>query len=200
MSNMSLANGFYDIPHGKIAAVVTYLEMHEKAALRPARQEAGWQLRKVESPDIEWYRSLYRRIGEDWLWFSRLLLSDEELNAILQDPGIDFHAFQVEGRDEGIIELDFRTKGECELAFFGISPALLGRGAGRWLMNHALTLAWSRPLERLWLHTCSFDHPQALDFYRRSGFTAYRREIEVADDPRLTGKTARDAATHVPII
>ena len=173
---------------------------NEKPALRPARQEADWRVSEIKRPDLAWYRSLYRRVGEDWLWFSRLLLSDEELKATLQDPGIDFYAFQTAARDEGIIELDFRSPGECELAFFGLSPTMLGRGTGRWLMNQALTRAWSRPIKRLWLHTCTFDHPQALAFYQRSGFTAYRRQIEVADDPRLIGKAARDAAAHVPII
>ena len=47
--------------------------------------------------------------------------------------------------DEGILELDFRKEGECELAFFGISPKLLGLGAGRWMMNQALDLAWFTP-------------------------------------------------------
>ncbi|HLS68401.1 MAG TPA: GNAT family N-acetyltransferase [Kiloniellales bacterium] len=197
---MSLDNGFYDIPRGKIAAVVTYLEMHEKPPLRPARAAPDWELRPVERPAVEWYRSLYRRVGEDWLWFSRLLLSDEELGAILQDPDIDFHVFRAGGRDEGIIELDFRKGTDCELAFFGISPALLGRGAGRWLMNQALELAWSRPIGRLWLHTCTLDHPQAVSFYCRSGFHPYRREVEVADDPRLVGKARKEAAPHVPIL
>ena len=55
-------------------------------------------------------------------------------------------------------------------------------------------------LFRSWLHTCTLDHPQALTFYQRSGFTPYRREVEVADDPRLIGKAPRHAAAHVPII
>ena len=197
---MSLDNGFYDIPQGKIATIVTYLEMHEKPPLRPARPEPDWEVKAIPSPNIEWYRSLYRRVGEDWLWFSRLLLSDESLGSILQDPNIAFYAFQAAGRDEVIIELDFRQGEECELAFFGIGPSLLGRGAGRWLMNQALELAWSRPIKRLWLHTCTLDHPQALGFYQRSGFRPYRREVEVADDPRLLGKAAMEAAPHVPII
>lgn len=200
MKNMILTNGFYEVPRGKIAAVVTYLEMHEKPATRPAPTEVCWRLAAVEQPEIEWYRDLFRRVGEDWLWFSRLLLSDDELQGILKHPDIVFYALQLEGQDEGILELDFRKEGECELAFFGISPKLLGLGAGRWMMNQALDLAWSRPIKRLWLHTCTLDHPQALTFYQRSGFTPYRREVEVADDPRLIGKASRHAAAHVPII
>jgi GNAT superfamily N-acetyltransferase len=67
-------------------------------------------------------------------------------------------------------------------------------------MRHALTLAWSRPIKRLWLHTCSFDHPAALPFYQRAGFHPFRRQIEIADDPRLDGSAPRGVAKHVPVI
>jgi hypothetical protein len=53
---------------------------------------------------------------------------------------------------------------------------------------------------RVWLHTCSFDHPAALAFYQRAGFRPFRRQIEIADDPRLDGTVPRSAAAHVPII
>ena len=97
-------------------------------------------------------------------------------------------------------ELDFREPGQCELAFFGVSEKLIGGGAGRWLMNRALELAWSHQVIRVWLHTCTMDHPSALAFYRRSGFRPFRRQIEIADDPRLDGTAPRSAARHVPII
>jgi hypothetical protein len=50
------------------------------------------------------------------------------------------------------------------------------------------------------VHTCTFDHPSAVAFYQRSGFRAFRRQIEVADDPRLDGTASPTAARHVPII
>ena len=85
-------------------------------------------------------------------------------------------------------------------SIFGVTAKLVGSGAGRWLMNRALELAWSRPIARLWLHTCTYDHPAAVAFYQRSGFRAFLRQIEVEDDPRLDGTAPRDAARHVPII
>jgi GNAT superfamily N-acetyltransferase len=105
-----------------------------------------------------------------------------------------------EGRDEGLLELDFRDAGQCEIVYFGVTAPLIGSGAARWLMNRALELAWSRPVARVWLHTCTFDHPGAIPFYRRSGFHPFRRQIEVADDPRLDGTAPRHVARHIPII
>jgi GNAT superfamily N-acetyltransferase len=196
---MILPNGYSDVPAGKIAAVVTHLEMTERPALRPD-PEGAWTLRKVPSPDLDWFRDLYRRIGDEWLWFSRLQMADAELAAIVRSPMVEVHALVHEERDRGLLELDFREAGQCELAFFGVTADLIGGGAGRWLMNRALELAWSRQVSRLSVHTCTLDHPSALAFYQRSGFRAFRRQVEIADDPRLDGTAPRRAAKHVPII
>ena len=196
---MILPDGYSDVPAGKIAAVVTHLEMTARPALRPDPVGA-WTLRRVPSPDLDWFRDLYRRVGEEWLWFSRLQMADAELAAIVRSPMVDVYALVHEGRDEGLLELDFREAGQCELAFFGVTADLIGGGAGRWLMNRALELAWSRQVSRVWVHTCTLDHPSALAFYRRSGFRPFRRQVEIADDPRLDGTAPRSAAKHVPII
>ena len=196
---MILPDGYSDVPAGKIAAVVTHLEMTERPVLPPT-PSGPWTLRHVERPDLAWYRDLYRRVGEEWLWFSRLRLSDDKLAARLHHPDVETHALLADGRDEGLLELDFREPEVCEIGMFGVTPKLIGSGAGRFLMHRALELAWSRPIRRLWLHTCSFDSPAALPFYRRAGFRPFRRQIEIADDPRLDGSAPRDVAKHVPVI
>jgi len=196
---MILPDGYSDIPSGKIAAVVTHLEM----IARPTRRDdppGAWSLRKVDAPAIAWYRDLFRRVGEEWLWFSRARMTDAELTAVIHAPGIEVYALAVDGRDEGLLELDFREAVQCELVYFGVTAPLIGRGAARFLMNRALEIAWSRDLSRVWVHTCTFDHPSAVAFYQRSGFRPFRRQIEIADDPRLDGTAPRDAAKHVPII
>jgi ribosomal protein S18 acetylase RimI-like enzyme len=195
-----LRDGYHDIPAGKVAAIVTHLEMREPAALRSAPAPEGLWLESVGDPSIDWYRDLYMRVGgRDWLWFSRLNMGNAELGAILQDDDVELFALMRDGQADGMVELDFRTPGECELAFFGVTPALIGRGAGRYMMNHAITRAWSRPIGRFHVHTCTLDSQIALEFYRRSGFVATRQQVEIADDPRLTGKLPRDAGAHVPV-
>lgn len=197
---MSGGSEFLDVPAGKIAAVVTYLEMHAPPERADTPPPDGVALRRVEDPEPEWFRDLFRRIGTDWLWFSRLRLDDQALAAIIRDPDVRLYAVTREGRDEGLLELDFRQEGECELSFLGLTPALVGTGAGRWLMSEATERAWARPIRRFWVHTCTLDHPNALGFYRRSGFSACKREIELLDDPRLTGLMPRDAAPDIPLI
>jgi GNAT superfamily N-acetyltransferase len=196
---MLLPDGYSDVPAGKIAAVVTHLEMTERIDL-PRDPPGAWTLRRTETPELDWFRDLYRRVGEEWLWLSRLQIPDAELSAIIQSPLVEIYALVHDGRDQGILELDFSIPGQCELVFFGVTAHLIGSGASRWLMNRALELAWSRPVSRVWLHTCTFDHPAALPFYQRSGFRPFRRQVEIADDPRLDGAVPRDVARHIPII
>ena len=196
---MILPDGYSDVPAGKIACVVTHLEMTERPVLPPDPADT-WTLRKVDNPGLDWFRELYLRVGEEWLWFSRVQMSDVELAAIIQSPLVEVYALVQDGRDEGLLELDFRQSGQCELVFFGVTAKLIGSGAGRFLMNRALELAWSRPVTRVWVHTCTYDHPSALAFYQRAGFRPFRRQIEVEDDPRLDGTAPRDVARHVPII
>ncbi len=196
---MILPDGYSDVPPGKIAAVVTHLEMRERPTLPPDPQ-GDWTLRRVERPGLDWYRDLYRRVGAEWLWFSRLRMSDAELAAILHAPRVEVQALAHDGRDEGLLELDFRDAGQCELVFFGVTAKLIGSGAGRFLMNRALARAWAPDVTRVWVHTCSLDHPKALAFYQRAGFRPFRRQVEIADDPRLDGTLPRDVARRVPVI
>ncbi|MCX8227148.1 MAG: GNAT family N-acetyltransferase [Sulfitobacter sp.] len=195
-----LGDGYHDVPAGKLAMVVTHLQMHAAAPIRAVPLPDGVTLRQV-TPTFEWYRDIFHRVGaQDWLWFGRLKMSDAELNAILTDPDMAFYTLSKDGQDEALLELDFRQSGECELAYFGLTSKLIGAGAGRYLMNHAIATAWAKPIKRFHVHTCTIDSPQALAFYIRSGFTPYRRQIEVDDDPRLTGMLGGDAGPHVPII
>ena len=197
---MEIPDGYSNIPSGKTASVVTHLQMFQFPPERAERSEASWTLRKVNPAAIDRYRALFRRIGEDWLWSSRLEMSDDEVQHVLSDPLYDAYVFEAEGHEEGLMELDLRIKGECELSFFGLTPLMVGRGAGRWMMNRALERAWAYPIRRLWVHTCSLDHPGALDFYIRSGFVPFRRQVEVIDDPRATGLLPTTAAPQVPLL
>jgi GNAT superfamily N-acetyltransferase len=198
----SLADGFHDIPPGRIATVVTHLEM----TARPVPtligdQRPGWSLRREAALAPDAYRTLFRRIGEPWLWFSRLRLSDAQLAARLADPACLVWVFESEGEDAGLVELSWHTPGTCELVFFGVIPDLIGSGAGRFMMSHALLAAWSRPqVTRVTVHTCTLDHPSALSFYMRAGFRPVRQQVEIAPDPRLAGTLAAAAAPHVPLI
>jgi GNAT superfamily N-acetyltransferase len=190
----------YDpVPEGELAAVVTYLEMTQPPD--HAVPQSPLTLNRIDVPQPEHYRTLFRLIGSRWLWFSRLTLDDAHLAEIIQHPKVELHSVVDEkGHEVGMLELDFRTKGECELAFIGLIPELAGQGHGRWLLAQALRLAWREGLERVHVHTCSLDHPAALSAYRRAGFVPYKRAVERFPDPRLAGVLPKDCAPQVPLL
>ena len=195
-----LENGFHDVADGKIADIVTSLEMFARPPLRPEAAAPDWILRRLPEPDAGEYLDLYQAVGRDWLWFTRLVTPRDELLADLRHPSVEVYRLEAAGGEVGILELDFREADTCELVYFGVSRGLVGGGAARWLMNRAIERAWSQPIKRFWVHTCTLDHPSAPTFYQRSGFTPFRRQVEIADDPRLAGLAPLDSAPHVPVI
>ena len=187
------------VPDNELATVVTYLEM--RSPPEQAVPPSPLTLKRVEVPQPEHYRELFRLIGGPWLWFSRLLLDDAHLAAIIQHPRVELYAVRDEaGREVGMLELDFREDRECELSFIGLVPELSGKGYGRWFLAEAVRRAWREGVDRVHVHTCSLDHPAALSAYRRAGFTPYKRAIERFPDPRLLGVLPRDCAPQIPLL
>jgi len=188
--------GLIPVPGGEVGAVVTYLEMTKRPLPRPVPPSP---LRLKPWKDVEpgRYRLLFERVGSRWLWYSRLAMSDAQL----ADAIGEVHAV-VDRQDVevGMIELNFRTPGECLIAFLGLVPELAGKGHGRWLFGQTLALAWRKEIERVRVNTCTLDHPAALPAYLKAGFTPYRRAFESFPDPRERGLLPDDAAPQVPII
>ena len=187
-----------DVPAGQLAAVVTYLEMRTRPAnlTVPSSPLALRRLRPTPSD----YRDLFRAVGAPWLWFSRLILRDSALRAIIDHPGVELFAVRDGDAIVGMLELDRRVAGECELAFVGLIPAYAGLGHGRWLLADAVARAWSGTTGRIHVHTCSLDHPAALGAYRRAGFAAVARKLETFIDPRLADILPRESAPQIPLV
>ena len=187
------------LPDGELAAVVTYLEMREPpAGPVPA---STLSLQHLDLPRPERYRELFRLVGAPWLWFSRLIMDDPALVAIIQDPNVElFAVVGGSGADAGMLELDFREPGQCELAFIGLIPELSGKGHGKWLLAEAVRRAWRDGVTRVHVHTCSLDHPAALAAYRRAGFIPYKRALERFPDPRLQGFLPKNCAPQIPLL
>jgi GNAT superfamily N-acetyltransferase len=186
------------VADGDLAAVVTYLEM-----LGPPAgdvPESPLSLRRIEQPTADDYRRLFRLVGAPWLWFSRLVMDDARLEAIIRNPEVELYSVRDGEQGIGMLELDFRESNQCELAFIGLIPELSGKGHGRWLLAEAVHRAWRDGVARVHVHTCSLDHPAALAAYRRAGFTAYKRAVERFPDPRVAGILPKDCAPQVPLL
>jgi GNAT superfamily N-acetyltransferase len=187
-----------DVPAGQLAAVVTYLEMRERPedlAIPPSTLT----LHRIQ-PTAGKYRELFRAVGARWLWFSRLIMREAALRAIIDHPEVELFEARDGAAVVGMLELDLRIAGECELSFVGLIPEYAGKGYGRWLLAEAVARAWREEVSRVHVHTCSLDHPAALGAYCRAGFVPVGRKIETFIDPRLADILPRDCAPQVPLV
>ena len=177
-----------------VMVTVTYLEMTspDQCSAAPEWPEPV-TVRRARRPAVSFYRRLYDAVGADWDWYVRRRLSDDALAAIVHDDAVEVHVLHVRGVPGGFVELDRRIEGEVEIAYFGLTPDWIGRGLGSALLGWALETAWGYGPRRVWLHTCSLDHPKALGVYRRAGFEVYDREV-VAEDAEFLDKFRRGRA------
>ena len=168
--------------------VITYLEMHIKPTAPPVPAPFGkLALMRAENITVSFYRYLYETVGTPWLWYERRLLDDATLAAQIAKPTTEIFVLYVGGVPAGYFELDAAAANETELCYFGLIPEFIGRRLGPFLLRAAIDQAWLRPINRLWVHTRTFDHPRALGNYQRAGFVVYDRRPLRFEDPRIRG-------------
>jgi GNAT superfamily N-acetyltransferase len=179
---------------------ITYLEMLARpAGRRGAAPLETLALMRAENCTVSFYRYLYDTVGEPWLWFERRMIGDPALAAQIHKPAIEIFVLYVRGVPAGFFELDTAAPRETKLCYFGLIPDFIGRRLGPYLLQAAIDRAWSRPIDRLWLHTSTFDHPKALRVYQQAGFVVYARRAVTFSDPRRHGVLPRILGQRPPI-
>ena len=151
--------------------VRTYLEMTDPSQLRGADgapPDVTLTLESSCTPGL--WRRLYTEVGRDYHWIDRLGWSDQEVARYLEDPRLELWILRAGGPLAGYFELRKEQDGAVEIAYFGLLPAYVGRGLGRYLLTAAVQRAWSAGASRVWVHTSSLDHPSALPNYLARGF------------------------------
>jgi GNAT superfamily N-acetyltransferase len=156
-----------------MSITVTYLQMFSRPDRAAPPPRDGLVVVHAQRPTIGYYRYLYDAVGRDWNWMSRKQLTDAALAAIIHDPRDEVHVLHVDGVPAGFAELDRRTAGEIEVVQFGLMPEFIGQGLGRYFIHWAAERAWTYGPRRLWLHTCTEDHPAAIPNYLKAGFHVY---------------------------
>ncbi|MFD2263070.1 GNAT family N-acetyltransferase [Lacibacterium aquatile] len=170
-----------------IPVTITHLEMHarpERARLPlPGLAGKAISLMRAKEPTADFYRFLYGSVGKPWHWYERLRLDDEQLLALVRHPDVEISVVYVDGVPAGFFELDAEQKGEVELKYFGLMPEFIGLKLGPWLLDTAIHTAWDKSPKRVWVHTCTLDHPKALATYQKAGFQPFAQEHHEIADP-----------------
>lgn len=164
----------------------------------PPPLPSGARIDRVERPAVAFHRFLFAAVGEEWLWWSRRAMTDEQVGTILHDPRHSTHVLYLGGQPGGFFELDRRPAPDIELAFFGLMPHAAGRGLGRLFLEHAIATAFAEGPRRLTVNTCDLDHPAALKNYLARGFAILREAVIEEPDPRARGLLPPTAGAHRP--
>jgi prephenate dehydrogenase len=158
-------------------ATRTYLEMTDRSALRPARgRDDRVTISRRDPCTPELWRHLYATVGADYHWFDRLSWTDDQIRAYLAEPGRSVWVMTLGDEMAGYYELHEEPEGGVEIVYFGLLPGFIGRGLGGQMLTDAIERAWATGARRVWLHTCSFDHPSAIENYKNRGFTIFKTE------------------------
>lgn len=160
----------------------TYLEMRDQARFRPAWTGVqDVRVDRVLHCPVSFYRYLYSEVGRAYRWQDRLHMSDAEISTHLEDPSRTLWVMYVENAPAGYAEIRRESDGSAELAYFGLVPEYVGRGLGKHLLSVVVERIWEEGAGRIWLHTCTLDHPSALPNYIKRGFVPFRTEVYEVD-------------------
>lgn len=161
--------------------IITYLETRSPAALRPKScpDERFW-IRECTVPQWVYNRFFYFTVGENWAWNDKRGWSDAQWRAYVESGKLRTFAAYYDGSPAGYFELQTDDVGGVEISYFGLLPAFVGRGLGGALLTRALEEAWRMSPSRVWVHTCSQDHPAALQNYQARGMEIYQVETTPA--------------------
>ena len=162
----------------------TYLEMRSPEELRPASAPARPpRLERIEACPGSFFRYLYAEVGRAYHWTDRLSWSEEQVRGHLADPAVSLWLLSSGAAPAGYFELRECGDQSVEIAYFGLLPEFVGRGWGGHLLTRAIETAWQLKPARVWLHTCTLDHPAALPNYLKRGFRPVREEVYTAELP-----------------
>lgn len=150
--------------------------MHARSELRAPRTVAPFTLVRVEIPSPEFSRFLYTTVGAAYHWRDRLPWDDHRWRAHVTRPALETWVAYVAGAPAGYFELERQAEGDVEIAYFGLLPAFVGRGLGASLLAAAANRAWDAGATRVWVQTCTLDHPHARSNYEARGFKVYKTE------------------------
>jgi len=176
-----------------------YLEMTDPCALLPKHSAPkDFTVLRAQVPCPELNRFLYTAVGGEWYWLYRLSWTYQQWLDWLDRPAVQTWVAYVSGTPAGYFELEAQAEDNVELVYFGLLPQFTGKGLGGVLLTTAIERAWEMRATRVWVHTCTLDHPSALANYCARGFQLYHQETHAQDIPEQSPGPWPGAAHAMP--
>jgi GNAT superfamily N-acetyltransferase len=180
----------------RVGVVVTFLRMDQPPADAAPALPEGASVQLLRKCSVTEYRTLYKAVGDGYLWWLRRAMPDHKLSALLQDPRVGVHLLTLDDRPAGFYELDIGVWPVVNLSYFGLMPHAVGTGLGYAFLRHAIDGAWRSGARAITVNTCTADHPRALPTYLRAGFRPIR---EIREDWNVPDRLGMAIPAHLRV-
>ena len=145
--------------------------------------ENNFLIKKIK-PDFQLNKFFYKQVGKKHRWIDRLIWSDEKWMTYISNRNLETYVISKYDELVGFFELLYNPElKETEISYFGLLEEYIGKGIGGFALSSAIRKAFEKNINRVWLHTCTLDHPNALKNYIARGMTVFKKEnIKILDN------------------
>ena len=145
--------------------------------------ENNFLIKKIK-PDFQLNKFFYKQVGKKHRWIDRLIWSDEKWMTYISNRNLETYVISKYDELVGFFELLYNPElKETEISYFGLLEEYIGKGIGGFALSSAIRKAFEKNINRLWLHTCTLDHPNALKNYIARGMAVFKKEnIKILDN------------------
>ena len=160
-----------------------FLELRDIKKLKfNSSKENKFLIKKIK-PDFQLNKFFYKQVGKKHRWIDRLSWTDEKWINFISNKNLETYVISESEDLIGFFELLYNPKlNETEISYFGLLEEYIGKGIGGYALSEAIKKSFEKNIERVWLHTCTLDHPNALKNYIARGMRVFRKEnINILD-------------------
>jgi ribosomal protein S18 acetylase RimI-like enzyme len=155
-----------------------YLNIFSKKELKVSNcKEKNLEVFIESKPTVDFCKFLYKEVGRDFFWRDRLKWSDQDWLNYISNDFFKLYILKKNNELAGYYELLYDPKiSSMEISYFGIFKEFFGKGIGGYLLTDAILTSFNQKINKVWVHTCTLDHPNALKNYLARGMTIFKTE------------------------
>jgi len=156
-----------------------YLEINSLHNLKEGNKPSeDYSLSLIDPINFQLNKFFYKNIGKNHKWVDRLSWSEEKWINYVTNQNVKTYVFKYKEDLVGFFELIYHPeKNETEIAYFGILEEFRNKKLGSYLLSEAIKKSFVDKVNRVWVHTCSLDHKNALNNYKSRGMKIFKTEI-----------------------
>jgi ribosomal protein S18 acetylase RimI-like enzyme len=155
-----------------------YLHIFSKNNLKKSNcKEKNLEVILEKEPTVDFCKFLYKEVGRDFFWRDRLKWSDQDWLNYISNDFFKLYILKQNNELAGYYELLYDPKiPTMEISYLGIFKEFFGKGIGGYLLTDAILTSFNQKINKVWVHTCTLDHSNALKNYLARGMKIFKTE------------------------